>query len=547
MITILDRLPQRDMPGTSRLFGDFVEDPGAGLPPFLPGVAKDEGRWERSIAGAREAIGKIPAGKRRKFIAHLVEFNKRQGANDELLAKIRKAEHGDAFFILTGQQPGLLGGGLMVGYKILTAVCLARYLERRFPIECIPLYWVGADDDDFQEIRSLFLFSAGWTPLRIELPAEAHESLRPVGEIACEWVLKVWSAVSPMATSFPCYEYVDACIRSAARSSRDHGEMTARLMVSLFGGDLAVVDARSVELKEHAREVISAFIDEEDAVCDLVADAGSRLAERGYHAQITPGGDCGVFLLENGRRSRVPRADAGVLKERAREGMERLYPGVILRNLVQDQAFVPLAVVLGPAEIAYRAQLGCIYPKFGVGFPSPFPRMSATFVPPPLAEVLDEARIEGRDLVKDPRIVAARLLESMGDDVITRESEAFLAGITRETDRFLAAVKGRLPGGGDGRVEKRVRDALGRFHQAVKALKDDERKAIAKNKPWLGELETVFHPAGGPQERALSLLVPFLLSGEDALEELCRMGMEFVGDLMDGQAKHLVYSMKRGR
>src|SRR5213078_2374491 len=59
---------------------------------------------------------------------------------------------GDAVLaVTTGQQPGLFTGPLYTIYKALSAIALARRLERERGVPVVPVFWVAGDDHDFAE------------------------------------------------------------------------------------------------------------------------------------------------------------------------------------------------------------------------------------------------------------------------------------------------------------------------------------------------------------------------------------------------------------
>ena len=53
--------------------------------------------------------------------------------------------------ITTGQQPGLFTGPLYTVYKALSAVALARHLEKVWKAPVVPVFWCATDDHDYSE------------------------------------------------------------------------------------------------------------------------------------------------------------------------------------------------------------------------------------------------------------------------------------------------------------------------------------------------------------------------------------------------------------
>src|SRR6185436_6909106 len=69
---------------------------------------------------------------------------------------------GDVLVVTTGQQPGLFTGPLYTIYKALSAVAVARRLERERRVPVVPVFWVAGDDHDFAEANhAAFLNTAG--------------------------------------------------------------------------------------------------------------------------------------------------------------------------------------------------------------------------------------------------------------------------------------------------------------------------------------------------------------------------------------------------
>ena len=58
---------------------------------------------------------------------------------------------GEVLCVTTGQQPGLFTGPLYTVYKALSAIALAKRLERERGVPVVPVFWVAGDDHDFAE------------------------------------------------------------------------------------------------------------------------------------------------------------------------------------------------------------------------------------------------------------------------------------------------------------------------------------------------------------------------------------------------------------
>src|SRR2546428_4537738 len=76
---------------------------------------------------------------------------------------------GEVLAVTTGQQPGLFTGPLYTIYKGLSAVALARRLERDWKIPIVPVFWVAGDDHDFAEANHAWVLDRSGEPARIVL------------------------------------------------------------------------------------------------------------------------------------------------------------------------------------------------------------------------------------------------------------------------------------------------------------------------------------------------------------------------------------------
>jgi len=115
------------------------------------------------------AAGRLPAGKPRRVppdvLASVLE-----GPGRERLAA------GEVLTITTGQQPGLFTGPLYTIYKALSAITLARRVERERGIPVVPVFWVAGDDHDFAEANHAAVLGRDGELVKIVLRERPHEA-----------------------------------------------------------------------------------------------------------------------------------------------------------------------------------------------------------------------------------------------------------------------------------------------------------------------------------------------------------------------------------
>lgn len=529
--------------GYSRLFLDFAAQPSKGLPPYLSGVGAGRGFWLDAVARADAARKAGDAETWRILVDDIFSLSERLGARPEVLDKVRAAARGEACFVVAGQQPGVFGGPLVTAYKVFTAIALARRIEEITSRAVVPLYWCGADDIDFREIRTVSLLTKDSTPISASIAQQALAAGFPIGSIATEWLSGLWTNLKGFVGEFEQGSFVTHLIEEAFAKVADHGEHASALLVALTDGALAVIDGRSPAMRRHSRRVIAGYIADEDAIKREIIDRGKRLERSGYHAQLAVGEDSGVFLFENGVRKNVTPDLRAALADAAANAVERCSPGVIARNLVQDGGIAPVAVVLGPAEIAYRCQMSSLYGRFGIPSPVPVPRLMATFLPPALAGMLEGAPPSAvESLLADPAEFARLVFERSADDKLRRSAAELEKDVAGAVDRFSRALDDAAPPKTLSRVKARLGDLKSRAALAAGSVSEIGKAAALDRWSFLSDLGAVVKPAGKPQERTLSSLVPFMFGGEGMRQDLLAVASSYVDDLLDGRTQHIVYS-----
>ncbi|OPZ87387.1 MAG: hypothetical protein BWY76_00491 [bacterium ADurb.Bin429] len=107
----------------------------------------------------------------------LLNQQARFGAGEAALANVRRLANPATPVVTVGQQPGLLTGPLYTVYKAITAISLARRHGG------VPVFWVGADDDDRAEIDHCGLWDAHETLHTIHYPFDAGAPSMLVGDL----------------------------------------------------------------------------------------------------------------------------------------------------------------------------------------------------------------------------------------------------------------------------------------------------------------------------------------------------------------------------
>ena len=155
----------------SRLAADYVHDYPR-LRDFFAGNPAEPAAWRDRIARVQQ----YP--RQRDRIADVLHAQQhRRGAPPEARAAADRLRDPKTVAIVTGQQAGLFGGPLFTLLKALTALKLAEQVRERDGVPAVAIFWVDAEDHDWDEVRRCGVFDANGSPCSIAIgnPPGAHD------------------------------------------------------------------------------------------------------------------------------------------------------------------------------------------------------------------------------------------------------------------------------------------------------------------------------------------------------------------------------------
>ncbi|MBU2503014.1 bacillithiol biosynthesis BshC [bacterium] len=283
--------------------------------------------------------------------------------------------------VVTGQQPGFLGGPLYTLFKIATAVALAARLSRG-GVRAVPVFWSGDDDSDLNEALS----SLGWDPAERRLFASEGVALarsprfrnRTVGSLESRSFsagAARWLHQRAGAGGDPLVADLAALWARAVAEDWPWSRLAAAAWSACFAGtDLLVVSGDDPALHAAGQDVVARWRTLDDAG-EPVRARGQELTAEGYHAQLDERSlRHPWYVVENGRRRILDPGATGPVEGRVR-------PGVLFRSPLQDLLLEPAAVVVGPGEHAYLRQLEPLYRRLGVPRAPLVPRLGGWLLP----------------------------------------------------------------------------------------------------------------------------------------------------------------------
>ncbi len=384
--------------GTSDVHQRFLED-DRDLGNFL-------GMRARSV---QELLRRAPTGAgrllaRESLVKALRAYAERHEAPPEVFANAEALLDPKVNVVVTGQQPGLLGGPLFSFHKVATTIRLCREIaaEPHGP-KVVPIFWNHSDDHDLDEANRLFLVNQQQEVQRFRLELQrTSEPLRAIG-VGRE-LDKLLAEIDPLLPQSEHREWVLSCCRPR-HPDETLGDQMARLMFATFGRmGLCIVEPR--DLPAEAFEPLAKWWTRSNEVREKVKQTCEDLGDVGVDVTLDPATTM-MFELAGGNRE--PLAD-GEAFGRAQD----LSPGVLLRPLWQDACLPTLAFVVGPGELSYLCAVAPLYRLLGVPLPVFVPRASMTLVEPSMQRLLTRFSLDLPDLDQPPEKLAAKLLQ--GDD-----------------------------------------------------------------------------------------------------------------------------------
>ena len=183
-----------------------------GVRSLFVGNSADTNDW-------RVALERVTKSRARAPLMGQVVERQLQGrsAPSQALRAASRLDDPEAVAIVTGQQAGLFGGPMYTLLKAVSAITLARWVEAEFKVPAIPLFWVEAEDHDWEEVRHAAFLDADLT-----LSPQRHWT-RPVRECSRSGRLRLAAhdpSIETLRQGLPRTEFTDDLLERLGRRYR---------------------------------------------------------------------------------------------------------------------------------------------------------------------------------------------------------------------------------------------------------------------------------------------------------------------------------------
>ncbi|WNR46430.1 bacillithiol biosynthesis cysteine-adding enzyme BshC [Paenibacillus roseipurpureus] len=360
--------------------------------------------------------GHEPHADRKELTEVLRAYNTRVGNHDAALNHVQKLVDHETLAIVGGQQAGLFGGELLVLYKAVTILQLAREWSAKLDRTVVPIFWIAGEDHDFDEVNHIQLLS---NTQQIEKIKVEHPTGQRTAVSRLPIASEVWEdALNKLDHSLMDTEFKAGLMermRAVTAGDATLSDAFARWMALIFGEfGLVLIDADDPHLRKLEAAMFGRLIDENEAYAAALVHSQTEVSSAGYaiQAEIHPDG-ANLFTFAEGQRLLLHREGdlftdkkstvhftKAELRDRAFTHPELMSNNVMSRPLMQEFLFPVLATVLGPGEIAYWALTKRAFEHFGLQMPIVAPRLEFTLIEGMIKKQMDKYNFSLADVLE---------------------------------------------------------------------------------------------------------------------------------------------------
>ena len=326
---------------------------------------------------------------------------KRQNQNCNLSTlqnqNIEALKDENTFCMTTAHQTNLFGGPLYFLQKAVSVIKACRLAKEKFPDkEFVPMYWLGTEDHDFEELNHLRINGKKIT--------WKDEQGGAFGRYSTETLTSVFNQLSAELGDSKQAEFLRGVFESYTQE-KNITDATRFLLNKLLGNyGLLIIDGDDVELKKLLVPIFEKELIEEFS--SKACETSIQFLENQYGSSQAHARAINLFYLQQNDRSRIMKEPYGfsVYKQALQFSTKKLLvdlkdnptkfsPNVVLRPLMQEICLPNLMYVGGGGEISYWFQLKPIFDAVEIPFPMLALRDSAMFVPKKISEKLNQLHV----------------------------------------------------------------------------------------------------------------------------------------------------------
>ncbi|HUG42707.1 MAG TPA: bacillithiol biosynthesis cysteine-adding enzyme BshC [Acidobacteriota bacterium] len=517
------------IPGQNPLFVACLEGEESALS-FYPSMPLTP----EALTFRAERAGRFSRLQRAPLIRALEDFQARIGAGSKVLEQLKRLSRDGTLAVLTGQQVALFGGPSFAVYKAATAVGLARHLEEA-GIAAVPVFWLAADDSDFDEVRTTTFLGADGARLDLQLPITKEPDGTMVGALPVGDLQSEFEKLDRNFDQTSFYAEVRAVLQGAYRPERTLREAFGAWLSRLFeDSGLICFDPLAPEVKRELGPFFASAVSQRAEINRRLQERGEAIQAAGYSPQVfVDETESLLFLFEGKRRRKLEfngkefvardlpnlRISESDLLDRVRSHPEQFGPNVLLRPVLQDHLFPTAVTVGGPSEIAYFAQVNAIAPHFDLEV-SIVPRNGFTMVDRKSLRYLERYELTVQELLNEnPDRLTEKIIRGGPSGRILAE----LDRARQDLEKRLSVIEQGLQQQ-DPPLVQMLEGAKGKMLYQLQKVHDryvfNHREREGHLKRHLDFMKQRLYPDGRLQERTLNFNQFLMEEGPELLQRL---------------------------
>ncbi len=351
----------------------------------------------------------VESKKNKSFVISPILKNQYSSFNnisEKTLRNISSLDDAKTIAVVTGQQLGILGGPLYTLYKIITTIRLANQLSERYEeYNFIPVFWMEADDHDFNEVRSVNLFDNENQVINIGYKEQISDddSKQSMGKINFDESLNDF--LNQFENSLRDTDFKNDLllkIKECYKVGISFKQSFKQLLFWLFDEyGVVIFDPQDAEVKALLKPIFTKEVNDFSIQTQKLIQTSAKL-EEDYHAQVKVKPVNLFYHTDDGRYSIEPVEGIFKLRRKRKQftkeeilneienAPERFSPNVLLRPICQDYLLPTGFYIAGPSEISSFAQVTPLYNFYKIVTPIVYPRSSVTIMEKNVESAMDK-------------------------------------------------------------------------------------------------------------------------------------------------------------
>lgn len=438
------------------------------------------------------------------------------------LENINKLREENCYTIITAHQPSLFTGPLYTIYKILSAINLAEKVSQEHPtIAVVPVFWMGGEDHDFEEVNHLHLFGKTLT--------WEDEQGGSVGAYNTQSLRGVLEQTKEILGNGERAQVVVAQLEQHFGKEGAYRESVRNFLNWLFGEyGLIVANAGTKAFKKQLIPILKEELLQNTSKA-LVEQTVAALEAAGF-SQQAHARDINIFYLSPQQRSRIIWEEEqfqvldttltftkeALLKE-LEQHPERFSPNVILRPLFQELVFPNLAYIGGGGELAYWLERKTQFEHYQIPYPMLVRRSSVLWIPKSISKLMDKLELATPAIFTDThQLIKQYVIDNAQEELSFAEERKALDQVFEQLVTKTVAV--------DPSLEKGVIAQQVNTHKAIDKLEQRllraEKQKQESSIQQIEKIKETLFPNQGMQERYDNFLGFYTRYGDTFIETL---------------------------